>query len=171
MRFEIFQTDVFPLSETGFFSHLTPITSHLDLSSFSATNPFLSFPRRRPINGSVDRFVPDHAAGGGAGAHDLAAFGAADAALFFFHAALPQDIPGEIGIGENRAAEPGEIEAARKIAHGWYNGNAEYFVRHRTVFENIMPDYEYIGKRRHHSGRDFCGWGALAPVAIPAEWK
>ena len=33
------------------------------------------------------------------------------------------------------------------------------------------PDYEYIGKRRHHSGRDFCGWGALAPVAIPAEWK
>ena len=65
----------------------------------------------------------------------------------------------------------GSYAAARRIAHGWYNGNAEYFVRFKTVFENIMPDYEYIGRRRRHSGRDFCGWGALAPVAIPAEWE
>ena len=65
----------------------------------------------------------------------------------------------------------GQTAAARRIAHGWYNGNAEYFVRFKTVFENIMPDYEYIGRRRRHSGRDFCGWGALAPVAIPAEWE
>jgi len=64
----------------------------------------------------------------------------------------------------------GQTEAARKIAHAWYNGNAELFVRENTVFENIPPDYEMFSCRRH-SGRDFCGWGALAPVAIPAEWE
>ena len=64
----------------------------------------------------------------------------------------------------------GETEAARKIAHAWYNANAELFVREKTVFENIPPVRELIGRRNRKPGRDFCGWGALAPVAIPAEW-
>ena len=65
----------------------------------------------------------------------------------------------------------GEAEAARKIAHAWYNANAELFVREKTVFENIPPVRELIGKRNRKPGRDFCGWGALAPVALIAEWS
>ena len=61
-------------------------------------------------------------------------------------------------------------EAARKIARIWYNANAELFVREKTVFENIPPDWEYVGKKRRLFARDFCGWGALAPVALPAAW-
>ena len=65
----------------------------------------------------------------------------------------------------------GEMEAARKIARAWYNGNAEYYVRMKTVVENMVPDYELIGQKRRRFGTDFCGWGALAPIAIPAEFK
>ena len=65
----------------------------------------------------------------------------------------------------------GQVAAAREIARRWYNGNAELFVREKTVFENIIPEYNLIGKRQRGAGRDFCGWGALAPIAIPEEWK
>jgi hypothetical protein len=64
----------------------------------------------------------------------------------------------------------GETEVARKLAHKWYNANAELYVRDKTVYENIPPVRDLVGKRRRRPDRDFCGWGALAPVAIPAEW-
>jgi hypothetical protein len=64
----------------------------------------------------------------------------------------------------------GQTEVPHKIARIWYNANAELFVREKTVFENIPSDREYVGKKRRRFAHDFCGWGALAPVALPAEW-
>lgn len=65
--------------------------------------------------------------------------------------------------------EYGFTREAESIARRWYNANAEFFVRTGTVWENLPPDQCRTMKRR--SGRDFCGWSALAPVALPAEFN
>lgn len=64
--------------------------------------------------------------------------------------------------------EYGFTKEAEAIARRWYNANAEFFVRTGTVWENLPPDQCVKMKRR--SGRDFCGWSALAPIALPAEF-
>lgn len=59
-------------------------------------------------------------------------------------------------------------DMAEDIARRWYNANAELFVRMGTVYENVSP--ERCDKPREKAQRDFCGWGALAPVALPREF-
>ena len=53
---------------------------------------------------------------------------------------------------------------AEKIARTWYNANALVWVKEKTVRENLRSR-----TGAGSSGRDFCGWGALAPVALPVE--
>ena len=65
-------------------------------------------------------------------------------------------------------AETGHREAAELIARRWYNANAALWERDRTCYENISPEQCDHAKTR--SGRDFCGWSALAPVAIPVDF-
>ena len=62
----------------------------------------------------------------------------------------------------------GYDELAEDIARRWYNANAEIFVQTGTVYENLSP--ERCDRPRELSGYDFCGWGALAPVALPREF-
>jgi len=54
--------------------------------------------------------------------------------------------------------------AARK----WFNAHAELFTRYGTVMENMSP--EQCGEKRARSQGDFCGWGALVPLALPREF-
>lgn len=54
---------------------------------------------------------------------------------------------------------------AEKAARRWYNANARIWEDTGTCRENIHPD---TGAGR--SGKDFCGWAALAPVALPDEF-
>lgn len=60
----------------------------------------------------------------------------------------------------------GRHALAARLARAWYNGNARLFELHGTVYENISP---HFGQRGTGSP-DFCGWGALAPVALPSEF-
>ncbi|MBR1609711.1 MAG: hypothetical protein IJ678_08880 [Kiritimatiellae bacterium] len=64
--------------------------------------------------------------------------------------------------------EWGETDFAEESARRWYNANAELWVRTGTVWENVSP--EQCERPKNRSGFDFCGWGALAPVAMPAEF-
>lgn len=64
--------------------------------------------------------------------------------------------------------ENGFTKEAEDIARKWYNANAELFVRTKTVWENISP--EQCHRPKKESGGDFCGWSALAPIAIPVEF-
>lgn len=57
---------------------------------------------------------------------------------------------------------------AESIARKWYNANAELWVRYGTVFENLSP--EQCMEKRSSAQKDFCGWGALAPIALPREF-
>ncbi len=57
---------------------------------------------------------------------------------------------------------------AEDIARRWYNACANLYVNTGTVWENISP--EQCDRNKNVSMKDFCGWGALAPVAIPAEF-
>lgn len=54
---------------------------------------------------------------------------------------------------------------AEAVARRWYNANARIWEDAGTCRENIHPD---TGAGR--SGKDFCSWAALAPVALPAEF-
>ena len=58
-----------------------------------------------------------------------------------------------------------EAEAA---ARRYYSANAALYEKYSTVFENISPEQTDVAKRR--SASDFCGWGALAPVALPYDF-
>ena len=64
--------------------------------------------------------------------------------------------------------EWGERDFAEDAARRYYNANAALFESTGTVWENISP--EQCEHPKEMSGRDFCGWGALAPVALPAEF-
>ena len=64
--------------------------------------------------------------------------------------------------------EYGYRDLAESIAKKWYNANARLWVNYGTVFENVSP--EQCEKKRKQSQRDFCGWGALAPIALPREF-
>lgn len=64
--------------------------------------------------------------------------------------------------------EWGERDFAEEAARRYYDANAELWVRTGTVFENNSP--EQCERPKERSGRDFCGWGAIAPVALPAEF-
>ena len=57
---------------------------------------------------------------------------------------------------------------AEAAARRWYNVCAQVWERTGTCFENLNPDT--ASERGFKCGRDFCGWAALAPVALPAEF-
>ena len=56
---------------------------------------------------------------------------------------------------------------AETIARRWYNASAALWEGEGTCFENISP--EQCLRRKGRSGTDFCGWAALAPVALPSD--
>ena len=62
----------------------------------------------------------------------------------------------------------GETAFAEDAARRYYNANAALWESTGTVWENVSP--EQCDRPKEQSGRDFCGWGALAPVALPAEF-
>ena len=64
--------------------------------------------------------------------------------------------------------EYGFRDAATDLARRWYNANAALWEVTETVWENISA--EQCDGPKKCAGSDFCGWGALAPVAIPAEF-
>lgn len=61
----------------------------------------------------------------------------------------------------------GRSAEARVIAEKWYDACAEMWVRTGTVLENLSP--EQVEHKRRRCCVDFCGWGALAPIALPRE--
>ena len=64
--------------------------------------------------------------------------------------------------------EAGEEAFAEDAARRYYNANAALWEKTGTVWENVSP--EQCDHPKEISGRDFCGWGALAPVALPVEF-
>ena len=62
----------------------------------------------------------------------------------------------------------GYRDFAEDVARRWYNASAEMWVRFGTVFENLSP--ERFDMRKEKSDIDFCGWGAIAPIALPVEF-
>ena len=64
--------------------------------------------------------------------------------------------------------EWGETDFAEEAARRYYNANAELWVRTGTVWENVSP--EQCERPKNFSGFDFCGWGAIVPIALPAEF-
>ena len=71
-----------------------------------------------------------------------------------------------VGIRGLQAMGRGDL--ALDFARRYYNANAELFRVSGTVWENISP--EQCRQPKGHSGSSFCGWGALAPVAIYKEF-
>ena len=63
----------------------------------------------------------------------------------------------------------GETAFAEDSARRYYNANAALWETTGTVWENVSP--EQCDHPKEISGRDFCGWGALAPVALPVEFN
>ncbi len=59
---------------------------------------------------------------------------------------------------------------AEMAARRWYNACARVFEESGTCRENLNPDTARARERDNLCGKDFCGWAALAPVAIPAEF-
>ena len=62
----------------------------------------------------------------------------------------------------------GESAFAEDAARSYYNGVAAIYEKTGTVWENSSP--EQCEKQKTWAGEDFCGWGALAPVALPVEF-
>lgn len=56
---------------------------------------------------------------------------------------------------------------ADRLARRWYNACAALWVKTGTCWENISPDQCEAQKAR--AKRDFCGWAALAPIALPQD--
>ena len=59
-------------------------------------------------------------------------------------------------------------DLAESIARAWYNANVLLWKRYGTVFENMSPEQRTT--KRDWADKDFCGWGALAPIALPREF-
>ena len=62
----------------------------------------------------------------------------------------------------------GYEELAQQLARKWYNANARLFELTGTIWENVSP--EQCDRPKRMSGREFCGWSALAPVTLPVEF-
>jgi glycogen debranching enzyme len=62
----------------------------------------------------------------------------------------------------------GEEELAKDFARRNYAAHAALYRATGTVWENISP--EQCERPKAHSGRDFCGWSALTPIAIAKEF-
>ena len=60
------------------------------------------------------------------------------------------------------------ILLAQQLARKWYNANARLFELTGTIWENVSP--EQCDRPKQMSGREFCGWSALAPVTLPVEF-
>lgn len=61
----------------------------------------------------------------------------------------------------------GQKELALDFTRRYYNACAELWRKTHTIYENISP--EQCDHPKERSGTDFCGWGALAPVALYKE--
>lgn len=64
--------------------------------------------------------------------------------------------------------ERGYSDFAEDSARRYYNANAALFEKTGTIWENISP--EQCDHVKDQSGSDFCGWGAIAPIALPTEF-
>lgn len=62
----------------------------------------------------------------------------------------------------------GYNEFALECARKYYRAYAALFLKTNTVWENVSP--EQYDHPKILSGKDFCGWGAIAPVAIYHEF-
>lgn len=62
----------------------------------------------------------------------------------------------------------GESAFAEDAARRYYNGVAAIYEKTGTVWENSSP--EQCESQKPWAGEDFCGWGAIAPVALPVEF-
>lgn len=63
----------------------------------------------------------------------------------------------------------GEEEFAEDIARRYYNACAQLFEVTGTIWENISS--EQSDHIKPWSGKDFCGWGSLAPIALATEYN
>lgn len=64
--------------------------------------------------------------------------------------------------------EWGERDFAEDAARRYYNANAAIWEKTGTVWENLSA--EQCDHVKERSGPDFCGWSAIAPVALPADF-
>ena len=72
-------------------------------------------------------------------------------------------------LGAGRCAvDCGEADFAEDAARRYYNGVAAIYEKTGTIWENSSP--EQCENQKTWAGGDFCGWGALAPVALPVEF-
>ena len=62
----------------------------------------------------------------------------------------------------------GFSKEAEEVARRWYNGVYEIFLRTGTLWENWSP--EQWASQKGWAAKDFCGWSALAPIALPREF-
>ena len=62
----------------------------------------------------------------------------------------------------------GEAAFAEDAARRYYNGVAAIYEKTGTIWENSSP--EQCENQKTWAGGDFCGWGAIAPVALPVEF-
>lgn len=62
----------------------------------------------------------------------------------------------------------GEKEFAEDVARRYYNANAAIWEVTGSVWENISC--EQCDHIKEWSGKNFCGWGAIAPIALPQEF-
>lgn len=64
--------------------------------------------------------------------------------------------------------ENGYEREAEDLARRWYNAYAALWEVSGTIWENISP--EQCDHPKGSSNPDFCGWAALAPVALPKDF-
>lgn len=62
----------------------------------------------------------------------------------------------------------GEEALARQYARRYYNACLNLYLKTDTIWENISP--EQCDQPKQAAGSDFCGWGALAPIAVYREF-
>lgn len=62
----------------------------------------------------------------------------------------------------------GFSDEADRVARRWYDACAQLWDAEREIYENIQPDDPWV-VREKHMGCDWCGWSALAPLALPIE--
>lgn len=58
-------------------------------------------------------------------------------------------------------------DMAQKLGRRYYNATYELWKATGTIWENLSS--QQCDHPKPHAGRDFCGWGALAPVALPDD--
>ena len=58
-------------------------------------------------------------------------------------------------------------DLAQRLGRRYYNATYELWKATGTIWENLSS--QQCDHPKPHAGRDFCGWGALAPVALPDD--